>query len=108
LHAGGWVEEDHQQFVAILRGCKGDYSHAVLVCSERLPLFTRGQILDHARWHADFMDLDMQKRIALINWRKQKDEQKRLQQLQQDVMLSEPANQVCPCMFHKAHVERPA
>ena len=88
------MEEDHQQFLAILRACKGDYSHAVLVCSERLPLFTRSQILEHARWHADFMDLDMQKRIALINWRKHRDEQKRLQQLQQDVVLHESAPQV--------------
>lgn len=54
---GGWDREDHDEFVRIVKACAGDYTKAVAVCMERVIGFSRSEVMDHARWHMDYMDL---------------------------------------------------
>eukprot|EP00878_Enallax_costatus_P044475 GHUV01053116.1.p1 GENE.GHUV01053116.1~~GHUV01053116.1.p1 ORF type:complete len:497 (+),score=185.11 GHUV01053116.1:231-1721(+) len=73
---GGWHPDDHNTFMSVLRSNRGDYSAAVPAAADALPMHTRQAILAHCRWHADFMELDMRRRVALVNWRAAKDAQK--------------------------------
>lgn len=41
---GGWHEDDHAAWVALLRRCKGDYTRAVVAAEERIPTMTREQV----------------------------------------------------------------
>ena len=59
--SGGWDKDDHEEFVRIVRSCGGDYVRAVAVCMERVVGFTKSEVMDHARWHMDYMDL-------LVRW----------------------------------------
>ena len=54
---GGWDREDHDEFVRIVKACAGDYVKAVDVCMERVIGFSRAEVMEHARWHMDYMDL---------------------------------------------------
>ena len=46
---GGWHPDDHSEFERILKACKGDYSHATLVCYDQMIGFKRADIIAHAR-----------------------------------------------------------
>ena len=54
---GGWDREDHEEFVRIVKACAGDYVKAVDVCMDRVIGFNRSEVMEHARWHMDYMDL---------------------------------------------------
>ncbi|KAA6427414.1 MAG: hypothetical protein FRX49_02078 [Trebouxia sp. A1-2] len=73
---GGWHPDDHSEFERILKACKGDYSHATLMCYDQMIGFKRADIISHARWHAEYQELYVRKRIALAEWRNQKEAQK--------------------------------
>ena len=46
---GGWHPDDHSEFEHILKVCKGDYSHATLMCYDQMIGFKRADIIAHAR-----------------------------------------------------------
>ncbi len=46
---GGWSPDDHSEFERILKACKGDYSHATLMCYDQMIGFKRADIITHAR-----------------------------------------------------------
>lgn len=46
---GGWHPDDHAEFERILKACKGDYSHATLMCYDEMIGFKRADIIAHAR-----------------------------------------------------------
>ena len=46
---GGWHVEDHAEFERILKACKGDYSHATLLCYDEMIGFKRADIIAHVR-----------------------------------------------------------
>ena len=46
---GGWHPDDHSEFERILKACKGDYSHATLMCYDQMIGFKRADIIAHAR-----------------------------------------------------------
>ena len=46
---GGWHVDDHTEFERILKACKGDYSHATLLCYDEMIGFKRADIIAHAR-----------------------------------------------------------
>ncbi|KAL3133005.1 hypothetical protein ABBQ38_006914 [Trebouxia sp. C0009 RCD-2024] len=73
---GGWHPDDHSEFERILKVCKGDYSHATLMCYDQMIGFKRSDIIAHARWHAEHQELYVRKRIALAEWRNQKEAEK--------------------------------
>ncbi|KAG2496248.1 hypothetical protein HYH03_005846 [Edaphochlamys debaryana] len=66
---GGWDPEDHEEFLAVLKSCGGDYAHTVAIVVERAVGFTRSEIVAHARWHMELCDLEVAKRMALERWR---------------------------------------
>eukprot|EP00798_Chlamydomonas_sp_ICE-L_P011489 gene11489-34204_t len=86
---GGWDKDDHDEFVVVLKACKGDYtqavalvlertvgytrSEAVALVLERTVGYTRSEVMQHARWHMDYMDLLVRKRMALAKWRATKE-----------------------------------
>jgi hypothetical protein len=70
---GGWHADDHAAWLSALRRCKGVAAQAVVVAEGSLPMMTRPQIIAHARWHADLIDLDMRRRVALVAWRAARD-----------------------------------
>ncbi|KXZ55359.1 hypothetical protein GPECTOR_3g489 [Gonium pectorale] len=72
VEAGGWDPEDHEEFLAVLRSCGGDYSHAVSIVVERAVGYSRAEVLAHARWHMELADLEVRKRVALEAWRQER------------------------------------
>lgn len=54
---GGWHPDDHKTFMEVLKACKGDYHSAALQCIDAMFGYTKADIIQHARWHADYMDL---------------------------------------------------
>ncbi|KAL3149357.1 hypothetical protein ABBQ32_002160 [Trebouxia sp. C0010 RCD-2024] len=82
---GGWHPDDHSEFERILKVCKGDYSHATLMCYDQMIGFKRSDIIAHARWHAEHQELYVRKRIALAEWRNQKEAEKAAIALQASV-----------------------
>jgi hypothetical protein len=46
---GGWPAEEHELFVKLVRQCKGDYSAAVPLALERLPMYSQAAVVAHAR-----------------------------------------------------------
>ena len=46
---GSWHPDDHSEFERILKTCKGDYSHATLMCYDHMIGFKRADIIAHAR-----------------------------------------------------------
>ena len=70
---GGWHEDNHHEFIRVLRRCRGDYSEAVLACCEQMVGLERLDIIAHARWHSMYEELAMRKRLALQEWRQRKD-----------------------------------
>mmetsp|Transcript_1733 Transcript_1733/g.5017 ORF Transcript_1733/g.5017 Transcript_1733/m.5017 type:complete len:395 (-) Transcript_1733:869-2053(-) len=70
---GNWHEEEHKEFLRILRACKYDYADAVMVCCERILMgFEREDIIAHARWHQEYVDLEIRKKLALAEWKEQR------------------------------------
>ena len=53
---GGWHPDDHSEFERILKACRGDYSHATLMCYDHMIGFKRADIIAHARWAAHGLD----------------------------------------------------
>ena len=49
---GGWHPDDHAEFGSILKACKGDYSHATLMCYDQMIGFKRADIIAHTRYEA--------------------------------------------------------
>ena len=47
---GGWHPDDHAEFERILKACRGDYSHATLMCYDQMVGFKRADIIAHARY----------------------------------------------------------
>ncbi|KAK9814260.1 hypothetical protein WJX72_003050 [[Myrmecia] bisecta] len=70
---GGWQAEDNAEFERILAACRGDYSHATLVAYDEMVGFSKADIIAHARWHAEYTDLAVSKRIAIAEWRCRRD-----------------------------------
>ncbi|GAX81690.1 hypothetical protein CEUSTIGMA_g9118.t1 [Chlamydomonas eustigma] len=71
--SGGWDKEDHEEFVRVVKACAGDYTQAVDICMDRVIGYTRNEVMQHAHWHMDYMDLLVRKRAALRRWREQKE-----------------------------------
>lgn len=74
--SGGWDREDHEEFVKIVKHCNGDYLQAIAVCEERTVGYTHAEIVAHANWHMDYLDLLVRKRNALAKWREEKEKEK--------------------------------
>ena len=47
---GGWHPDDHSEFEHILKACKGDYSHATLMCCDQMTGFKQADVVAHARF----------------------------------------------------------
>lgn len=91
---GGWDLEDHEEFLAILRSCEGDYTHAVAIVMERAIGFSRQEVIAHARWHMDLCDLELRKRVALERWRQRRVEQRAALRTAEAALGSDTADQV--------------
>jgi hypothetical protein len=74
--SGGWDSGDHEEFVKIVKACNGDYLQAIAVCEERAIGYTHAEIVSHANWHMDYLDLLVRKRNALAKWREEKEREK--------------------------------
>ncbi|KAG1679927.1 hypothetical protein FOA52_006991 [Chlamydomonas sp. UWO 241] len=83
---GGWEKEDHEEFVRIVKACGGDYARAVAAVMEDVIGYSKAEVVAHANWHMDYMDLLVRKRGAIGRWRAQRDEQ-RAQQASQAALL---------------------
>lgn len=46
---GGWEAEDHELFTRVVKQCGGDYTAAVPLLAERLPMYSKSAIIAHAR-----------------------------------------------------------
>jgi hypothetical protein len=46
---GGWEAEDHEAFTKVVKQCGGDYTAAVPLLAERLPMYSKSAIIAHAR-----------------------------------------------------------
>ena len=92
--SGGWDREDHDEFVRVVKGCGGDYVAAVAVCMERVIGFSRPEVMEHARWHMDYMDLLVRKRVALAKWREGREKERAKHRAQAALLDSETAMQV--------------
>lgn len=73
---GSWDPEDHKEFLKLLKACQGDYGQTLVLGVDQLYGHSRVDILRHCRWHADLMDLQMKKRVAIIEWRSKREEEK--------------------------------
>mmetsp|Transcript_43082 Transcript_43082/g.52245 ORF Transcript_43082/g.52245 Transcript_43082/m.52245 type:complete len:600 (+) Transcript_43082:141-1940(+) len=72
---GGWDEPDHKHFKKILARCAFDYGRCAEVATNEMgELFTRKEIIAHARWDAEYEDLLTRKRVAIQQWRLKKEE----------------------------------
>jgi hypothetical protein len=91
---GGWDPTDHEEFLAILRSCDGDYSHAVSIVMERTIGYSRREVLDHAHWHMELCELEARKRAALERWRRQRQQQRTALVAQQAALQSDTAERV--------------
>lgn len=76
LHAGGWDAEDHAEFLSIVRACKGDYAATVELTLEQAIGFSRQDVVAHAHWHMDYLELQAAKKDALARWRGERDAQR--------------------------------
>lgn len=76
---GNWHSDDHKEFLRVLHSHKGDYAATVLECSERMVGFDRLDILAHARWHSQYEELAIRKKLAIQAWRRQREEEARAQ-----------------------------
>ena len=68
-----WHEDDHKEFLRILKSHRGDYAAAVLTCTESMVGFDRLDIIAHARWHSRYEELALRKKLALQEWRQSRD-----------------------------------
>ena len=62
---GGWPKEDHEEFVRVVQACGGDYARAVAVVMDNVIGFSRTEVMSHATWHMDYMDLMVSTRDRL-------------------------------------------
>lgn len=76
---GNWHSDDHKQFLRVLHSHKGDYAATVLECSERMVGFDRLDILAHARWHSQYEELGIRKKVAIQTWRQRREEEAQAQ-----------------------------
>ncbi|KAG2444818.1 hypothetical protein HXX76_001560 [Chlamydomonas incerta] len=90
---GGWDAEDHEEFLAVLNSCGGDYTHAVAIVLERAVGYSRKEVMEHARWHMDLLDLDARKRAALERWRAAKQQQRAALAAQEAALFSDTSKQ---------------
>ncbi|KAG2448613.1 hypothetical protein HYH02_006502 [Chlamydomonas schloesseri] len=90
---GGWDAEDHEEFLAVLHSCGGDYTHAVAIVLERAVGYSRKEVMDHARWHMDLVDLDARRRAALERWRAAKQQQRAALAAQEAALFSDTSKQ---------------
>jgi hypothetical protein len=70
---GNWHPDDHMEFLRVLKQHRGDYSATVISCCDSMLGFDRLDIIAHARWHANYEELAMRKKLALVNWRQSKE-----------------------------------
>jgi hypothetical protein len=96
-HHGNWHEEDHAEFVRVLRSNKGDYAATVFQCSESMVGFDRLDVLAHARWHSKYVELGMRKKLAVQQWRQDRSEQQRRE--------SEAAHAAVPVPISNAQID---
>ncbi len=61
---------------------------------ERVIGYTRSEVVDHARWHMDYMDLLVRKRVAVCKWREAKERDRARLQAQAALLGSETAGEV--------------
>lgn len=61
---GGWPKEDHEEFVRVVQACGGDYARAVAVVMDNVIGYSRAEVMSHATWHMDYMDLMVSARRA--------------------------------------------
>lgn len=80
--------------MAILRSCDCDYSHAVAIVQERAIGYSRREVMDHARWHMDLLELEARKRVAVEQWRRERQRQRDLLMAQQAILYSDTAERV--------------
>ncbi|KAJ9517861.1 hypothetical protein QJQ45_004207 [Haematococcus lacustris] len=97
---GGWEAEDHTEFVNILKACAGDYTQAITLTLERCVGYSKAEVVQHARWHMDYMDLLVRKRMAVARWRAQRDQQRA--KLQARAAIFEPESAVAAQAEHSA------
>eukprot|EP00892_Ulva_mutabilis_P007778 jgi/Ulvmu1/5372/UM022_0167.1 len=76
---GNWHSDDHKEFLRVLHCHKGDYAATVLECSQRMVGFDRLDILAHARWHSQYEELGIRKKLAIQEWRRRREEEARAQ-----------------------------
>ncbi|GLC59486.1 hypothetical protein PLESTB_001492500 [Pleodorina starrii] len=88
---GGWDPEDHEEFIAILRSCDGDYSHAVAIVLERAIGYSRSEVMAHARWNMELLELEAAKRAALERWRRERQQARAALGAQQALLHSDTA-----------------
>lgn len=76
-------------------------------------LLTPQEVMDHARWHMDLVDLDARKRAALERWRAAKQQQRAALAAQEAALFSDTSKQVsgtervCVCVGgNPIHVKR--
>lgn len=94
---GNWHSDDHKEFLRVLQNHKGDYATTVLECSERMVGFDRLDILAHARWHSQYEELGVRKKLAIQAWRQQRQEEAKAQRERaEDAVEGRPGSRSCP------------
>lgn len=94
---GNWHSDDHKEFLRVLQSHKGDYATTVLECSERMVGFDRLDILAHARWHSQYEELAIRKKLAIQAWRQQRQEEARVKRERaEDAVEGRPVSQSVP------------
>jgi DNA repair exonuclease SbcCD ATPase subunit len=79
---GSWDAPDHAYFKKTLARCGHDYARTTeVLATEMAAVFSRGEVIAHARWDAEHEDLLIRKRMAIQRWRAEK-EKRQAEQLQ--------------------------
>mmetsp|Transcript_32323 Transcript_32323/g.83738 ORF Transcript_32323/g.83738 Transcript_32323/m.83738 type:complete len:495 (+) Transcript_32323:188-1672(+) len=103
---GNWHPEEHKEFMRILKACRYDYGDAVQACCERVLVgFEREDVIAHARWHQEYADLEIRKRLALAEWKEARALQRRAAQ-ESSLPSAESAQEAQEAGERKAAAER--
>ena len=71
---GSWDAPDHAYFKKALARCCHDYARTTeVLATEMAAVFSRGEVIAHARWDAEHEDLLIRKRMAIQRWRAEKE-----------------------------------
>lgn len=71
---GSWDAPDHAYFKKALTRCGHDYARTTeVLATEMAAVFSRGEVIAHARWDAEHEDLLIRKRMAIQRWRAEKE-----------------------------------